>query len=82
MNHKVIIIEGIPGSGKTTFSNLIYHHLKENNIKANLYNEGDLHPIDLAWCSIINEKDFEYLLNKYDKYSQDIKKHTRKLDNE
>lgn len=82
MNHKVIIIEGIPGSGKTTFSNLIYHHLKDSNIKANLYNEGDLHPIDLAWCSIINEKDFEYLLNKYSKYSKDIKKYSKKLDND
>ncbi|MFW6306208.1 MAG: hypothetical protein ACOC1N_02345 [Bacillota bacterium] len=47
MKHKLIIIEGVPGVGKTTTVSLIKENL-DNNITSNLFMEGDLnHPADL-----------------------------------
>jgi len=42
------MVEGIPGSGKSTFAQKIEEFYTKHNLKANLYNEGSFHPADLA----------------------------------
>ena len=56
MNHRLILIEGIPGSGKSTLSARLETWLKDQGIAARLYSEGDAHPADLACHGVDCEK--------------------------
>ncbi|MFP4478628.1 MAG: hypothetical protein ACLFPM_04270 [Candidatus Izemoplasmatales bacterium] len=62
---KCIFIEGLPGSGKTSFAKRLYEDLKAMNMKVHFFTEGNPHPIDLAWIAIFKEKD---LIELYDKF--------------
>jgi hypothetical protein len=65
METKLIIVEGLPGFGKTTTANLIYDILTENNINVELFLEGDLdHPADYDGVSCFNKNEFEGLLSR------------------
>lgn len=44
---KLILFEGIPGSGKTTTSQLVHSYLREMGLTTKVYIEGSDHPIDL-----------------------------------
>ena len=57
MKNRLILVEGIPGSGKSTISNKIKEYLESKGIKVKLYSEGDAHPADLGWnaCLTIDE---------------------------
>lgn len=78
---RIIFIEGIPGSGKTTFSRRLSNFLFENGERVINFEEGDLHPIDLAWCSIIPKDKFKQLLIKHNKYSEQILKYSKLSNN-
>ncbi|HDR7624480.1 TPA: hypothetical protein QCX73_005385 [Bacillus mycoides] len=41
MNTKLIIVEGLPGFGKSTTTNLLYDILIEKNIDVELFLEGN-----------------------------------------
>ena len=62
---KIYMIEGLPGSGKTTFSKKLEQHFLELNQPVIRYSEGDLHPVDLAWCSITDKETFQKLCDRY-----------------
>ena len=47
MHSKLILVEGIPGSGKSTFAQKIADCYSTRGPKTNLYTEGDYHPADL-----------------------------------
>lgn len=79
MNHKVIILEGLPGSGKSTFAKRLKEHYESIGYNVKSYFEGDLHPIDLAWCAILDSTMFFELLKKYRKYEDQILKQTKKV---
>lgn len=81
MKHNVIFIEGLPGSGKTTFARRLAEYYKSLGMDVTLYNEGDLHPIDLAWCSYCTESEFAEINKKYPFLKEEIKKHTVKENN-
>jgi len=67
MNNRLILVEGIPGVGKTTIAKHIKNHLDEKNIKSKLYLEGNLeHPADYESVACLDEKVFKDLINKYD----------------
>jgi len=67
MNNRLILVEGIPGVGKTTIAKHIKNHLDEKNIKSKLYLEGNLeHPADYESVACLDEKVFNDLINKYD----------------
>lgn len=73
----VYFIEGIPGSGKSTYAQRLYDHLLSQGNQVEMYSEGDLHPIDLAWCSIIKRNVFNQLVEKHSKYRDQILSHSK-----
>ncbi|MFY0517281.1 hypothetical protein ACOMCU_05525 [Lysinibacillus sp. UGB7] len=63
MNTKLLIVEGLPGFGKSTAANLLYDILIEKNKNVELFLEGDLdHPADYEGVSCFNKNEFESLL--------------------
>ena len=76
METKLILIEGIPGSGKSTIARKTSEYLESQKIRTVLFREGDIHPADLAWCSYIPINEFKDILNKYSQYSQVINDNT------
>jgi hypothetical protein len=71
---QLILVEGIPGSGKTTTSRKIYDKLS-SKVKIKLYEEGDGHPADLAWCACIPLSQFDEIITKYPEYESSIREH-------
>ena len=59
MNHRLILIEGIPGSGKSTLSARLESWLNAQGIAAKLYSEGDAHPADLAWHAVLTPEEYQ-----------------------
>jgi hypothetical protein len=76
MNTKLIIIEGLPGSGKTTIAKMINEYLVSKGIKTDLYLEDDQHPADLEWHACIPKDMYNKMLIKYPDLSKDIQTHT------
>jgi len=63
MNARLILVEGLPGFGKSTTAKLIHEILAEENIQAELFLEGNLdHPADYDGVSCFDEKEFDRLL--------------------
>lgn len=50
-----VFIEGIPGSGKTTLLKALAEKLPDYKV----YFEGDISPVELAWCSYMTDKQYE-----------------------
>lgn len=67
-----IFIEGIQGAGKSTLLNLLHSRLPE--YKA--YREGDLSPVELAWCTYMTKQQYEHICFKYQDIISDIETHT------
>ncbi|GAM15936.1 hypothetical protein [Mesobacillus selenatarsenatis] len=63
MKSKLILVEGLPGSGKSTTARMIHDILIEKGLNAGLYMEGNLdHPADYEGVAYFTEEDFENLL--------------------
>jgi len=77
MKNRLILVEGIPGSGKSTIANKIKRYLEEQGIHVRLYSEGDSHPADLAWNSYIPIADYQQILKSNEKHKRTIEEHTR-----
>lgn len=60
---KLILVEGIPGSGKTTTAKKLYQELESQGKKVNLYLEGDLHPADMSWQAYLTQEEYEAFRN-------------------
>ncbi|QMS84672.1 hypothetical protein [Candidatus Xianfuyuplasma coldseepsis] len=65
MKHNILFIEGLPGSGKTTFARRLKKHYEQQGVDVALFNEGDLHPIDLAWCSYCTKDQFDEIIQRF-----------------
>lgn len=76
---KIIFIEGNPGSGKTSFSQRLKADLTKRGYQVKHFQEGDLHPIDLAWCAILNESMFKDIQLRYPDLNDDIIRFTKKV---
>lgn len=77
MKHKLVIFEGIPGSGKSTIAKRIEQYLLSKNMKAKMYREGDAHPADLAWIACLPVNEYNELLEKYTEQKDIIEKNTK-----
>lgn len=69
---KNIFIEGIQGAGKST----LVQRLSEALPAYRTYREGDLSPVDLAWCSYMTEDQFEAILKKYEPFRDEMIQYT------
>lgn len=65
MNTKLILVEGIPGAGKTTTARKIKEELESQGKKVNLYEEGMSHPADMAWQAYLSESEFNQFVEKW-----------------
>ena len=70
---KNIFIEGIQGSGKTT----LLRKMSGLHPEYNVYYEGDISPVELAWCSYMEKDDFERMLMEYAYVKDEILKYTQ-----
>ena len=66
MSTKLVIVEGIPGSGKTTAAQFIRDWLAQRGARTALYLEGDLdHPADYESVACLNESEYARLLEQF-----------------
>lgn len=71
MATKLIIVEGLPGSGKSTTARLVYDNLISNGVKAVIYSEGDYnHPADYEGVAYFNYEEFNDLKQNHPERSQ------------
>ena len=63
---RLILIEGLPGSGKTTTAQFVRERLAHHGWRPRLYLEGDLnHPADYASVACLTLPEYTRLLEKY-----------------
>jgi Chromatin associated protein KTI12 len=75
----LIIVEGIPGSGKSTTANFIKEHLEKKGVKAKLYQEGDTsHPADYESTACLSDSQFYNILERFPEYRDAIQECTEK----
>lgn len=67
-----IFVEGIPGSGKSTLLAALEEKLPDYRI----YREGDISPVELAWCAYMTEQEYENVLKEEPGLSAEIEAHT------
>ncbi|WBW97056.1 thymidylate kinase [Oceanirhabdus sp. W0125-5] len=77
MKNRLILVEGIPGSGKSTIAYKIKEYLESQGIKAKLYSEGDAHPADLAWNACLTIDEYTHILNSNPELKEKIKENTK-----
>lgn len=73
--NRLILFEGLPGTGKSTLSQKTYELLTSHGIPATCYNEGQLHPADLSWCACVPLSDLPSFFKNYPAYETTIKEH-------
>lgn len=74
MQTKLILVEGIPGSGKSTASEMINQYLKDHQVTAVLYQEGNTdHPADFEGVACLTLSQYEELLREFSGHVEIIK---------
>ncbi|NDI33180.1 hypothetical protein [Chengkuizengella sediminis] len=69
MNTKLILIEGLPGFGKSTTAKFVEQLLMEMNIQTELFLEGNLdHPADYDGVSVFDNNEFDELVLSSEQY--------------
>lgn len=76
INTKLILIEGLPGSGKSTTAEMTKDIFKEWNVDTKLYLEGNVeHPADYEGGSYFSKIEFSELLDQYSDVKPILVKH-------
>ena len=67
---KLIIFEGIPGSGKSTAATHLEEDLKGKGLTARFWHEGDFdHPADFEGIARLSESEYQHLLSRFPKWT-------------
>ena len=69
MKEKNIFIEGLPGAGKSTLLNQMWREDRELKV----FREGDLSPVELIWCSYMDEESWQQTLNMFPELEAEIR---------
>ncbi|MDF2035745.1 hypothetical protein P2R12_01950 [Cytobacillus oceanisediminis] len=73
MDSKLILIEGLPGSGKSTTARLVHEVLMQKGIESELFCEGDLdHPADYESVAFFENDEWHRLLGEYSSFRDQI----------
>ena len=67
-----IVLAGPNGSGKSTLVNKLAGEFP----KLHVCREGDYNPIDLAWCALMSQTQYERVLETYKELEAEIRKNT------
>ncbi len=67
-----IFIEGIQGAGKSTLLNKLQTKMPDYKV----YREGDISPVELAWCTYMTEQQYEDICIRYNAICKDLEVHT------
>ncbi|MBE4908379.1 hypothetical protein IMZ08_09950 [Bacillus luteolus] len=82
MKTKLILIEGLPGFGKSTTARLVHNILAEMNVEAELFLEGNLdHPADFEGVAYYSKQDFEELLSTHTNFKDLLLSHVIEKEN-
>ncbi|WP_334074668.1 MULTISPECIES: hypothetical protein [Paenibacillus] len=82
MNSKLILIEGLPGFGKTTTAQLVHEILTEMNMKSQLFLEGNPeHPADYEGVAFFQKCEFDELLSTHINFKDLLSHHVIKQNN-
>lgn len=82
MRSKLVLIEGLPGFGKTTTAQLVHEILMEMNIKSQLFLEGNPeHPADYDGVAYFKKNEFDELLSTHEKFRDLLSKRMIKQGN-
>ena len=73
---KNIFIEGLQGAGKSTLTRTV----EKRRPDLHIYREGDLCPVELAWCCYMTEAEYEQALAKYPDIAEEIRNWTMQED--
>ena len=74
MNSRLILVEGIPGAGKTTTARKIKEKLIDEGKEPILYEEGMSHPADMAWNACLKEDEYNDFIKKCSEMQEGSKK--------
>lgn len=77
MNTKLILVEGLPGFGKSTTAGMIRQILEQKGIQAKLFLEGNLdHPADHDGVAAFTKQEFHRLLKEHANNEALLRKYT------
>ncbi|MBN1877507.1 MAG: hypothetical protein JXA33_25010 [Anaerolineae bacterium] len=78
---KLVVVEGIPGSGKTTTARFVCDWLEERGQQPILFLEGDWdHPADFESVACLDEQEYTTLQDQFPKHAAFLAEHARRED--
>lgn len=71
---KLILVEGLCGTGKSTSAERLQRHLVEQGIPSGFYDEGAKeHPASLNWHAFYREEEYDDLIHRYPNIAEAIR---------
>jgi hypothetical protein len=73
-NCKLILVEGLCGTGKSTLAERLHHYLVQQGISSRFYDEGAKgHPTSLNWHAFFRDEEYKDLLLRYPDTANEIR---------
>ena len=83
MKPRLILIEGLPGSGKSTIAQWVHEILSDAGIESEIFLEGNLdHPADYEGVAFYNKDEFQSLISKNMEFEVELKAWVKKQESD